>query len=156
MCIAVIYLYSWFYVSFSLNSALTYSYYELQEQKNMLSFAEIIPGLQNWTTMVQVLDKQKPLLSKAGNRYQKLILIDEQVIQILNFMSCSLLLNFDIDIKTTMTILRGQQLKQWFINQTLSSSEIISNFTSDTFSAMLELSTHHQSIPLIQISAHGT
>ncbi|XP_027166434.1 uncharacterized protein LOC113766438 [Coffea eugenioides] len=50
-----------------------------EEEKNMLSFPEIIPGLQNWTTMVQVLDKQKPLLSKAGNRYQKLILIDQQM-----------------------------------------------------------------------------
>nr|XP_027064184.1 replication protein A 70 kDa DNA-binding subunit B-like isoform X2 [Coffea arabica] len=51
---------------------------ELQEDRKVIAFAEIIPGLRDWTTIVQVLDKQKPLLSKAGNRYQKLTLIDGQ------------------------------------------------------------------------------
>nr|XP_027086582.1 uncharacterized protein LOC113708318 [Coffea arabica] len=55
---------------------------ELQDDRKVIGFAEIVPGLQYWTTIAQVLDKQKPLLSKAGNRYQKLTLIDNQGITV--------------------------------------------------------------------------
>ena len=73
-------------IFFFTKSSTNYSF-KLQEDRKVIAFAEIIPGLRDWTTIVQVLDKQKPLLSKAGNRYQKLTLIDGQVNTLQNFLN---------------------------------------------------------------------
>lgn len=43
---------------------------------NLLELSEIQPLTQNWTTIVQVIEKQKAQLSKAGKRYQKLVFVN--------------------------------------------------------------------------------
>ena len=41
---------------------------------------EIVPNTQHWTAIVQVFDKQKVQISKAGNKYKKLVLVDDEVL----------------------------------------------------------------------------
>ena len=46
---------------------------------NFITFDELLPGIKNWAATVQVIDKQKPQISKKGRRYLKLLLVDEKV-----------------------------------------------------------------------------
>lgn len=47
-------------------------------EQGITMLQDIVPGTKNWTAKLQVIEKQKVLLSKAGNKYQKLVLLDEQ------------------------------------------------------------------------------
>ncbi|XP_071902584.1 uncharacterized protein [Coffea arabica] len=45
---------------------------------NFITFDELLPGIKNWAATVQVIDKQKPQISKKGRRYLKLLLADDK------------------------------------------------------------------------------
>ncbi|XP_071911771.1 uncharacterized protein [Coffea arabica] len=45
---------------------------------NLVRFYKINPELSDWTTIGQVLDKQKPQISRKGTSYQKLVFVDAE------------------------------------------------------------------------------
>ncbi|XP_071901098.1 uncharacterized protein [Coffea arabica] len=46
---------------------------------NLVRFYEISPELSDWTTIGQVLEKQKPQTSRKGTTYQKLVFVDAEL-----------------------------------------------------------------------------
>ncbi|XP_071928195.1 replication protein A 70 kDa DNA-binding subunit B-like [Coffea arabica] len=47
-------------------------------ESNLVNFTELQPLMDNWTAIVQVIEKQKVQVSRNGKRYQKLVFVDSQ------------------------------------------------------------------------------
>ncbi|CDP10339.1 unnamed protein product [Coffea canephora] len=47
-------------------------------ESNLVNFTKLEPLMDNWTAIVQVIEKKKVQVSRNGKRYQKLVFVDSQ------------------------------------------------------------------------------